>query len=710
MWNQLAAWIDGRPELANSAPIQRRLACTARDLGEYRIAAARFRQFVVGDRDGIAVVGPQTEAASVADVQQAANCLARAGQWAARQAEVDGAADRTEMALGELALAADLARAGSTLLPNRESLGVLASALKRWATVDLARRDALLTEALDTYRRADETPGEYRFGAENALQLALIVGGEYADWATARLAAPDESGPPRSDVSTAATRQRVDHRRLYAGNFWTRSDAGDRALTRVVAADNESARAAATDDMIAGYERAFASRSTWSERQSAIDHLRDLLDLIPDPDDRRPHLQRALADLEQWEETHVERAAAPPGTLVTAEPAPPSTRVRNVASGVSVTAFPAGCGDCLLIEWDGVTGHHRLLIDGGMPSALEEGIGRYASAQPEGRLIVDVAVVTHIDLDHIGGAIEGIRSELVEAPSVWFNGLDEIRGITRGTRQGDELSSLIPPERRNLPVNGGPIHVADDGALPVFDLADGARCTVLGPTLERLESLEKAWASTKRGVAVDPVADLFDRLDDGVERGAARAFGNDRSVANGSSIAVLFEYGSTSLLLTGDAFAVDLQKSIGRLLAERNLTRLEVDLFKLAHHGSMSNVTPDLLQLIDPGTILICTDGTRFGHPDSETIDLLREHYATTPIQFTDDTPIIRERAAHAGALAVADAGQPALLDGEEPERHRVARTIFTGRAAIEPFEPSNSVNPAAISFASTAAGSISVK
>ncbi len=82
-WNQLATWIDGRPELAASAPIQRRLACTARDLGEYRIAAARFRQFVVGDAGGKSVVGPQTDSASVADVQQAANCLARAGQWAA---------------------------------------------------------------------------------------------------------------------------------------------------------------------------------------------------------------------------------------------------------------------------------------------------------------------------------------------------------------------------------------------------------------------------------------------------------------------------------------------------------------------------------------------------------------------------------------------------------------------------------------------------
>ncbi len=65
----------------------------------------------------------------------------------------------------------------------------------------------------------------------------------------------------------------------------------------------------------------------------------------------------------------------------------------------------------------------------------------------------------------------------------------------------------------------------------------------------------------------------------------------------------------------------------------------------------MGNVTADLLGLIDPGTILICTDGTRFGHPDHETIDLLRQHYATTPIQFTDDTTVIRERAARAGSV-----------------------------------------------------------
>ena len=115
------------------------------------------------------------------------------------------------------------------------------------------------------------------------------------------------------------------------------------------------------------------------------------------------------------------------------------------------------------------------------------------------------------------------------------------------------------------------------------------------------------------------------------------------------SDATLSNHVMSARKLLGDSG--DLQQSIRRLLDEREQSRLEVDLFKVAHHGSMNNVTSELLDLIDPGVILICTDGTRFGHPDVETIDLLRQHYPSTPIQFTDDTPIVRERAAHAGSV-----------------------------------------------------------
>ena len=74
-----------------------------------------------------------------------------------------------------------------------------------------------------------------------------------------------------------------------------------------------------------------------------------------------------------------------------------------------------------------------------------------------------------------------------------------------------------------------------------------------------------------------------------------------------------------------------------------------VDLFKLAHHGSRANMTDALLDLIDPAAILICTDGSKFHHPDEDALDKVRAHYPTVPIHFTDDTELIRLRAAAVG-------------------------------------------------------------
>ena len=54
-------------------------------------------------------------------------------------------------------------------------------------------------------------------------------------------------------------------------------DVGDRALTRLIAAERRRRAREGGRRSVAAYERAFASRSTWAERQSPIDHLRDLV-------------------------------------------------------------------------------------------------------------------------------------------------------------------------------------------------------------------------------------------------------------------------------------------------------------------------------------------------------------------------------------------------------------------------------------------------
>ena len=47
---------------------------------------------------------------------------------------------------------------------------------------------------------------------------------------------------------------------------------------------------------------------------------------------------------------------------------------------------------------------------------------------------------------------------------------------------------------------------------------------------------------------------------------------------------------------------------------------LEVDAFKVPHHGSRYNVTRGLLQLVRSPTYLVSTDGAYFGHPDPAAI------------------------------------------------------------------------------------------
>ena len=48
-----------------------------------------------------------------------------------------------------------------------------------------------------------------------------------------------------------------------------------------------------------------------------------------------------------------------------------------------------------------------------------------------------------------------------------------------------------------------------------------------------------------------------------------------------------------------------------------------------------------MLDLIEPARILICTDGSKFGHPDADALEKVRTHDPDAPIHFTDSTEII---------------------------------------------------------------------
>ena len=243
---------------------------------------------------------------------------------------------------------------------------------------------------------------------------------------------------------------------------------------------------------------------------------------------------------------------------------------------------------------------HRILIDGGLGSKYDAGLGAHLGASA-GEPQFDIVIVTHVDRDHIDGVIHALRGQHLQTADIWFNGRDEIdalvNGDTRGVRQGDELSVLIPADRRNRVVDGQAIHVPPTGPVQ-FELPGGARCTLLSPSRKRLEKLFDKWPDPLR-VVDDPTEDLLKKLDDPLTRGVGE-FGEDSSVANGSSIAVLFEVGGASLLLTGDAFASDLEATIGQLLAHAASRSCASICSSCPTMGAGQNMTDGLLRADRP--------------------------------------------------------------------------------------------------------------
>ncbi len=653
---ELADWADAMG-YGKTPEVCRLLARTARELGDFGEAAKRYCLFATDPGSGSS--GLARRDSSALDLQQAANCLARHAQELAREALEKGDRAALVSALAEFPKAVSLAKGAIEVLTENEGHSILAGVYKKWATVDHRRRTQHLEDAVAAYAELGSSK-RGGFGVENRIQVSAIL-----DPASARKLASSRGephkklGPPPPPTIVDAAPDRV-------VDYWARAELGDLALTRLMVATTDKKRAEAKKGAVGYYIAACKSRSTFSERSSSVDHLSDLQDLLADNDERKPFLTDAWNELKPWSLFDpVEKKATP--AAAAGRDAPPTGDIpARSSAAVNLTALPAACGDCLVLEYTGNDGQpHRVLVDGGLGSAFDRGLGSLLG--PAGTPTkVDVAVVTHVDLDHIEGTIRALRDGRLLADDIWFNGREQLEqlfnpGGSRGVRQGDALSELIPDETRNRVVEGHAFVLPADGPPPTIKLPGGATAVLLSPTEERLRRLLRKWPEPDRG---DDDSGSFDQLIgafvDEVDRGVGE-FGKDTSVANGSSIAFLFEYGGASILFGADAYASDLQTSIGALLAQRGDAKLHVRLFKLPHHGSRQNITDDLLDLIEPDEILVCTDGSKFKHPDEDALDKIRAHFPSAPIRFTDDTELIQARAAHIG-LATPTSSSPVLI------------------------------------------------
>jgi metal-dependent hydrolase (beta-lactamase superfamily II) len=300
----------------------------------------------------------------------------------------------------------------------------------------------------------------------------------------------------------------------------------------------------------------------------------------------------------------------------------------------AIKFLPARYGDCIWIEYGNQDSLKRILIDGGT-GGTKKNIKALIKELPKEERVFELMVITHIDRDHIEGILSLLEEDELNfsVRSVWFNGWNHLpeNNLAEpfGAVQGERLTGALL--KHKLPWNthfgGKAVVLPDNGLLPVFELTGGMKLTLLSPSKKNLEALRVDWEKEVRKAGLEPGFGLEEpeNLDEvevfglqipDVERLCKEDFHEDKSSANGSSIAFLLDYGGKRALFAGDSFPGIIVNSLNQL----SQGKIDIDLFKLSHHASGHNTSPELLEKVNCSNYIISTNGSIYHHPAEVTM------------------------------------------------------------------------------------------
>jgi competence protein ComEC len=244
--------------------------------------------------------------------------------------------------------------------------------------------------------------------------------------------------------------------------------------------------------------------------------------------------------------------------------ATPHVRVPGAPGRMRLTAFDVGQGDALLLQTP--RGRTMMIDSGGagFNSAAFDIGGRVLTPAlwAHGVRRLDVLAITHGDPDHVGGAA-ALFHDL--APRELWEGVVVPRHAPTRIVRDLAVRDDVPAVQQ---VAGGTVRLDD------FSIR------VLHPPLPDWER---------------------------------------QKVRNDDSLVLEVRYGDVAILLTGD-----ISSEVERAILPQ-LTPARIRVLKVAHHGSRTSTSEDLLRSWQPHIAVIsCGRDNRFGHPAPEVIKRLR--------------------------------------------------------------------------------------
>jgi DNA internalization-related competence protein ComEC/Rec2 len=232
---------------------------------------------------------------------------------------------------------------------------------------------------------------------------------------------------------------------------------------------------------------------------------------------------------------------------------------------LTVVFLDVGQGDAALVQ---TPGGKNILIDAG-PAGPRRGadagkrvILPFLRARGVNRL--DQIIVTHPDLDHIGGLESILKS----------SDLKVVELLEPGVLHPSEAYEALLETALACPK----LIYRQPRAGTALDWGEGVRAEVLHPSVLKEDN-------------------------------------------NDSSVVVKIAYGQISFLFAGDISA-EVEKEVIRRMG----WRLRATILKVAHHGSKHSSSDDFLGRVRPeAAVISCGKGNLFGHPAPETLERLRK-------------------------------------------------------------------------------------
>lgn len=222
-----------------------------------------------------------------------------------------------------------------------------------------------------------------------------------------------------------------------------------------------------------------------------------------------------------------------------------------------VVFFDVGQGDSVFIE---DSQKHQILIDGGIGKLVLSRLGR---VMPFFDRSLDLVILTHPDMDHLGGILEVLKKYQVD--QVFYTGIaDESSGY-------QEFLKILEEEK---------IKTAFPFAGEKLRLADGVIMNFLSP---------------------------------------GDVKGKKFKDTNQSSFVIRLVDGEKEYLLTGDA-GIDVEKKL-----IKDNVYLAADILKVGHHGSKNSTSENFLKAVAPREAVISVGENKYGHPAPEVLERLNK-------------------------------------------------------------------------------------